>query len=261
MRVCSLVESVGSDETSHHWAEEANTWPEGRIQVSQHPTPNSLYFISSAWLGHIDREIFTLEIPDSTDLAKLGPYSHMELTSSPSFLSPHSLMSRVTHPGSHLGLGPLPWTVRCACYEAGLQLRRELSWSKNKHQRKAGSFCPDEFGTITLQRINFSPHASRATTDYFQLNLSNVTILPRTLMPLRLFWAVVKSQTISSPFLINVHNRSVVCLTFFFFLPHFLRKKLQLWLIFNINSARIQTCLPSPPEIFICSQNSMLFLI
>ena len=183
------------------------------------PTQFFFFFlISSEWLGHIDQDICTLKIPDVGLLWKLSRSGKTGCVFLPG-TEQRPLLWGFTHschvspPWSHLGLGPLQLT-------SGV-LATEQHMAKTGAQRKSKGMPKglQEVSVLmnlepSLFRQLTSPHTpAGAATDYFQLNLSNVTILPRTLMPLRLFQAVVKPHTIFSPFLINVHNRSEVGLT------------------------------------------------
>lgn len=57
----------------------------------------------------------------------------------------------------------------------------------------------------------FYPRSTNGTTSLFLIELGNVTISPRTLMP-ELFQGFVKFLTTFSHFLSNIQNRSAVCL-------------------------------------------------
>ena len=82
----------------------------------------------------------------------------------------HSLVSCVP-PMKSPGLGAPATDVRCPCYRAAHGQDRSSEEVKRNAQRTAGSFCPDEFRTITLQTINFTPHAGGGCHRLFSTEL------------------------------------------------------------------------------------------
>lgn len=108
---------------------------------------------------------------NSEDLAKLGPYAHLELSSGvPSYIWPASL-ANVTCPlpEKSSGFWPLPWNIRCPWYKVALHLRQELKLKQKEIPRgRQVIFVLMSLEPSVFRELSFFPqYANGATTDYF----------------------------------------------------------------------------------------------